>query len=73
MIVDRPTKLDIEESKTLSSYFGISRGNQSNEVISRMVLTHLSKRWEDSKTQSHPSFSAMTPPEKNFLRFVALF
>ena len=27
----------------------------------------------NSKNQSHPGFSAMTMPEKNLLRFVALF
>ena len=72
MIVDPPPKLYSEESDILSSYFGISRGNQSNEVISKMVLTHLLKSWEEIKTQSHPSFYAMTPSEKILLRFVAL-
>ena len=62
MIVDPPPKLYSEESDILSSYFGISRGNQSNEVISNMVLTHLLKRWDETKTQLHPSFSAMNPP-----------
>ena len=72
MIVDPPQKLDSKESNILSSSFGISRGNQSNEVISKMVLTHLLKSWEEIKTQSHPSFYAMTPSEKILLRFVAL-
>ena len=41
MIVDLPPKLSSEESKIISGYFGISRGNKSNEVISKMVLTHI--------------------------------
>ena len=61
MIVDPPPKLDSEESKIISSSFRISRGNKRNEVIARMLLTHLLERWEKSKTQSHPMFSAMTP------------
>ena len=61
MIVDPPPKLEIEESTILSSSFGISRGNQSNEVISKMVLTSLFKHWEESKTHSHSRFSTMTP------------
>ena len=63
MIVDPPQKQDSEEPNILSSYFSISRGNQSNEVIYRMVLTHILKCWEDSKTQSYPRFYAMNPPE----------
>ena len=31
MILDPTPKLDSEESNTLSSYFGILRGNKSNE------------------------------------------
>ena len=59
MIVDPPPKLDFEESDIIYSSFVISRVNQSNEVISKMVLTHILKRWEESKTQSHPRFYAM--------------
>ena len=40
MIVHSPPKLESEESQILSRYFGISRGNQSNEAISKMVLTN---------------------------------
>ena len=46
MSVDPPQKLDIEESNILSSYFGISSENQSNEVISKMASTHILKSWE---------------------------
>ena len=59
MILDPPPKLDSEESYIISSNFCITRGNKSNEVISRMILTHLLKRWEESKTQSNPRLSAM--------------
>ena len=65
MILDPPQKLDSEESNILSGYFGISSENMPNEVISKMVLTHILMRWDGSKTQLHPSFSAMTPPEKS--------
>ena len=46
MVVDPPPKLDTEESNILSSSFDLSSWNKSNEVISKMVLTHLLKRWE---------------------------
>ena len=73
MIVEPPPKLDIAESIIFSSSFGISRVNKSNEVISRRVLTRTLKHWKESKTQSQPWLSAMTPSETNFLTFVALF
>ena len=62
MILDPPPKLDSGESNIHSGYFGISSENLSNEVISKMVLKHLLKRWDEIKTHLHPSFSAMTPP-----------
>ena len=64
MIVDPPPKVDSEESNIISSSFSISIVNKSNEFISKMVLTCLLKRWESSKTQSHPRFSAVTLSEK---------
>ena len=45
MIVDPPQKLDSEESNIISSSFGISSENQSNEVIYKMALNHIMKRW----------------------------
>ena len=46
IIILYPTpELDSEESNILSSYFGISNENQSNKVISKMVLTNILKRW----------------------------
>ena len=68
IIVDSPPKIDSEESYIISSSFGISRGNQSNKDIYRIILSRLLKRWEESKTQSHPRFFAMTPSEKKSLK-----
>ena len=45
MIVEPTPELDSEKSNILSGYFVISSENQPNEVISKMVLTHLLKRW----------------------------
>ena len=59
MSVDPPQKLDIEESNILSSYFVILRENQSNEVISKMALTHILNFWKESKTQLHPSSTSV--------------
>ena len=63
MIVDPPPKLNSEESNFISSCYGPSMENQSNEVISKMLLTHLLKRWYESKTEFHPTSIEMTPVE----------
>ena len=68
MIVDPTPKLNSEESDFLSSCYGPSMKNQSNEVISKMVLTHLLKHWDENKTQLHPSSIAMTPTEQISLK-----
>ena len=68
MIVDPPPKLNSNESDFISSCYGISMENQSNEVMSKMVLTHILKRWDESKTQLHPSSIAITPTEHIYLK-----
>ena len=63
MIVYSTQKLDSDESYFLSSCYGTSMGNQSNKVISKMVLTHLLKHWDENTTRLHLSFIAMTSAE----------
>ena len=72
MIVYPSPKLDSEESNIISSSFGIPRGNKSNEVMSKVVLNYLLKSWEESKTQSHPRFSDMTPSENISLKIFCI-
>ena len=72
IIVDPPPKLDNEESNILSSYFGISSENQSNEFIFKMLLTNHLKNWEEGKTQSHTSSSAMSPSEHISLKLCCI-
>ena len=60
MIVDPPPKINSEESDVLSICYGTSMENQSNEVISKMVLTYFFKPWDENKTQLHPSSITMT-------------
>ena len=63
MILYPPPKLNSDELYVLSICYGPSMENQSNEVISNMVLTHLLKRWDENKTRLHPSSIAMTLAE----------
>ena len=63
MIADPPPKLNSDKSDVLYFCYSQSKENKSNKVISKMVLTHLLKRWDENKTCSHPSSIAMTPAE----------
>ena len=72
IIVDSPPKLNSTESYFLSSCYGTSMENQSNEVISKMVITHILKHWDESKTQFHPSSIAMTPEEHISLKICCI-
>ena len=64
LIVVYPSpKLHIDDLVILSKCDvpGMKKG--TNEVIAKRVLTHLLKRWDQNKTQSHPSSSALSPAE----------
>ena len=72
MIVYPPPNLDSEESNIIPSSFGISSENNSNEVISNMLLTQILKRSEESKTQLHPRSSETSPLEHMSLKLLCI-
>ena len=63
MIVDPSQKLDSKEKHILPGSLGILSENISNEVISKMVSTHLLKRWNEMNTQLNSSFISNNPLE----------
>ena len=67
-LCEPPPKLNSDESDVLSIFYSQSMENEPNEVISKMVLTHLLKSWDENKTRSHPSSIAMTLAEHIFLK-----
>ena len=48
------------------------RKNESNEDIAKRVLTHLLKRWDQNKTQSYPSSTALTAAEHVSLKVCSI-
>ena len=72
MIVDPHPKLGSDKLELLSNCYGRSMKNESNEDIAKRVLTHLLKRWEQNKTQSHPSFTAITSAEHSYLKVCSI-
>ena len=72
MIVDPHPKLDSDESELLSNCYGQSMKNQSDGDISKMLLTHLLKCWDQNKTHLHPSSTAITSAEHIFLKVCSI-
>ena len=72
MIVDPHSKLDSDESELPSNCYGRSMKNQSNEDISKMVLTHILMRWDQNKTESYPSSTAITSAEHIYLKVCSI-
>ena len=72
MIVDPHPNIDSDKSEVLSNYCDQSIKNQSNENISKMVLTHLLKYWDENKTQSHPSSTTMSSAEHISLKVCSI-
>ena len=68
MIVDPTPELSSDESDVLYICYVPSIENQSNEFILKMVLTHLLKRLDENKTQSHPSSIVTTSAEHIYLK-----
>ena len=72
MILDPYPKLDSDELELLSKCYGRSMKNQSNENISKRVLTHLLKRWDQNKTQLHTRSTVITSAEHISLKVCSI-
>ena len=72
MIVDPHPELDSDESEFLSNCYIQSMKNQSNGDISKMVLTHILKLWDQNKTHMHPSSTAITSSEHICLKVCSI-
>ena len=72
IIVDPHTKLDSDQLGLLSNCYGQSIKNESNEDIAKRVLTRLLKRWDQNKTQLHPSSTAITSAEHISLKVCSI-
>ena len=73
MIAEPHPKLYSDELELLSNCYGQSMKNQLNEDIAKRVLTHLLKRWDQNKTQSHPRSTAITSAEHISLKVCSIF
>ena len=63
MIVDPHPKLHIDDLVILSKCYGQAMKKETHEDIAKRILTRLLKRWDQNKTQSHPSSTSLTAAE----------
>ena len=63
MILDPHPKLHIDDLVIPSKCYGQAMKKETNEDIAKRILTHLLKRWDQNKTQSHPSSTSITAAE----------
>ena len=72
MIVDPHPKLHIYDLEILSKCYGQAMKKESNEDIAKRLLTRLLKRWDQNKTQLHPSSTALTEAEHVSLKVCSI-
>ena len=72
MIVDPHPKLYIDDLVILSKCYGQEMKKETNEDIAKRILTHPLKRWDQNKTQSHPSSTALTSAEHVYLKVCSI-
>ena len=56
-------KLTDQEKRSIANYFGSSHQDQCIEDKTKMILTHILKRWNENKSSAHPSTFTLNPAE----------
>ena len=65
-------KVTDQEKKCARNYFDVSSQDQCIETTSKIILTHVLRRWDDIKSTAHPSTSTMTPAETVALKIYSI-
>ena len=63
LLVTPSPKVTNKEKKCVRNSFDASSQYQCIETNSKRILTHVLRRWDEIKSNSHPSTSASTPAE----------
>ena len=66
------SKVTDQEKKCLSNYFDASSQDQCIETNSKIILTHVLRRWDGIKSNAHPSTSALNPAETVALQIYSI-
>ena len=63
VLVTPSPRVTNQEKKCLRNSFDASSQDKCIETNSKIILTHVLRRWDDIKYNAHPSTIAMTPAE----------
>ena len=72
VLVTPSPKVTDQEKKCVGNYFDVSSQYQCIETNSKIILTRVLRRWDNIKSNAHPSTSAMTPAETVALKIYSI-
>ena len=72
VVVTPSPKVTGQEKKCVRNYFDVSSQDHAIENSSKRILTHILRRWEENKSNAHPSTSALTPSETVALKIYSI-
>ena len=72
LLVKPSSKVTNQEKKCLRNYFDAPYQDQCIETNSKIILNHILRRWDDIKSNAHPSTSARTPAETIALKIYSI-
>ena len=72
VLVTPSPKLTDQEKKDVRNYFDASSQDQCIETTSKRIMTHVLRRWDGNKSNTHPSTSVLTPAETVALKIYSI-
>ena len=72
VLVKPSPKLTDQEKKFVRNSFDASSQDYCIETNSKIILTHVLRRWDDIKSNAHPSTSVMTTAETIALKIYSI-
>ena len=72
VLVTPSPKLTNQEKKCVGNSFDVSSQDQCIETNSKIILTHVLRRWDENKSNAHPSTSALTTAETVALKIYSI-
>ena len=65
-------KVTDQEKECVRNYFDASSQDQCIETNSKIIMTHVLRRWDEIKSNAHPSTSVLTPAETVALKIYSI-
>ena len=72
VLVTPSPKLTDQEKRCVRNSFDASSQYQCIETNSKIILTHVLRRWDENRSNAHPSTSSLTPDETVALKIYSI-